>query len=153
MATDKQIDALIRFRRGLSDLASRRSEWQSAAKQIARILEERVKELKKETDFALVFQDHGAHDERTLQLGMGRWPIRQGGEQTVVESGAQLVIGLATSGYVRFTFVQSFIGKDDHADRETLGIEEPDEAALKVDDYITAFLERAVKTHCSTRKR
>lgn len=84
---------------------------------------------------------------------MGRWPIRQGGEQTVAESGAQLVIGLTTSGYVRFTFVPSFIGKDDHAERETLGLEEPDEAALKVDDHLTAFLKLAVQTHCSMRKK
>ena len=91
-------------------------------------------------------------DDRTLQLGMGRFPIRSAGEQVTTESGALLFIDLTMSGHVRFTFVPSFIGKDDDARRETLGIEEPDDAVMKVDDYLAAFLERAAKTHCSVRR-
>ena len=153
MATDKQLEALTQFRRNLGDLAYRRREWQGVATQIAKILAERVRELKEETDFALVLQEHGSGDDRTLQLGMGRWPIRSADEQVTTESGALLFIDLTMSGHVRFTFAPSFIGKDDDARRETLGTEEPDETAMKVDDYLAAFLERAVKTHCSARKR
>lgn len=153
MATDKQLEALTKFRRNLSDLARRRREWQGAATQIGKILAERVRELKEETDFSLVLHEQGSDDDRALQLGVGRRTIRKAGEQVTTETGALLFIGLTMSGHVRFTFVPSFIGKEDDAKRKTLGTEEPDEAAMKVDDYLAAFLERAVKTHCSVRRR